>query len=124
MKKSLLIISLVLHIVYYIVVVLSLGDYEYVGGVGMAFKLWIYAMLFAPLCLLSHLVQSVVELLFHKNTVGVIKLVLIVIGFPLFFIFGMKSGVISSIIWNVYFLFIFIIQISSLFIRKHRNNSK
>ena len=122
MKKTWLVIALILHIVYYIIALFSLGDYEYVRGLGMGFKLWIYAMLFVPVCLLVHLIQSADELLTRPRIFSVVKLVLVIIGFPLCFLVGMSASVLDLIIWNSYFTVLFVLQIFTLFIRKQKDS--
>lgn len=121
MRKTPLIIGLVLHIIYYIFALLSLCNYKFVHGLGTGFKLWIYAIVLALVCLFVHLIQSADELLSYKSKFGITKLLLVIIGFLLYFFIGIKSGIWNSIIWNCYFTTIFVFQIFSLFIRKYDN---
>lgn len=120
-KRIPVIICLSFQVIYYILAISSLRDYEYVRGVGIGFKLWICAMLFALVSLLAHCTLIVDELLSHKSAFSVIKLILVIVGFPLYFLVGITSGVRNSIIWNVYFTIVFVFQLFSLFIRKQHN---
>ena len=118
MKKALTIFGLILHIAYYIFAVLSLGDYEYKGyGVGKAFTFWLFAMIISLHCIFIYLINAIVCIVMSRKMFNILKLTLILCAFPLCVFVGCAAGVANSIIWNIYFAIIFVIQIISLFVK-------
>ena len=122
MKKALLISGLVLHIFYYAIVVLSLGDYGYLGhGVGKAFRLWIVSCVLAVLVIVVYLADAVFCIIKNKSTFGIIKLSAFVIALPVFFAFGVSGVTLSAVIWQVFFGALFVLQCASLFVKCEDN---
>ncbi len=119
MKKVLTIIGLALHLIYYVFAILSLGDYEYIGyGVGKAFAFWIYAMLISLIVIGVYLADGIVSFVKRRRTFELLKLILIALSFPVCVCVGCSAGVANSIIWNIYFAIVFVMQITSLFVKE------
>ncbi|WP_407453269.1 hypothetical protein [Methanobrevibacter sp.] len=119
MKKIPSIMCLVVHILYYILAILSLGDYEYTEGHSTGFKIWIVAMLVAFFCIFLYFILSFYEIILYKDIFYIVNFILITVGIPLLFTVGFHLTVLSSVIWNSYFSIIFIFRIILLF-RKER----
>ncbi len=115
MKIALTISGLGLQVVYYILAVLSLCNYEYSGhGIGKAFAFWIYAMLTASLCVLIYCVEAVYTQQKDKSRFHTIKLVSVILAIPLLVFIGMTAAPVCSVIWNIYFIGLFLLEIVSL----------
>ena len=111
-------IGMTFHIIYFVFAVLSLGDYEYSGhGVGKAFAYWIYAIIFAFPTVAFYLVDAITTFIKRKRTFNIIKLVVMSLLIPALSI-GTSAGVKQSIIWNTYFISVFVFQFISLFIKQ------
>ncbi len=122
MRKVLTMVGLVLHIIYYIFAILSLGNYEYAGyGVGKAFAFWIYATIISLPCLSIYLIDAIKSILTNKKIFNILKLVIIVLAVPLWRTLGGSGNVVCLIIWNIYFAIVFFIQIMSLFVKCDKN---
>ena len=118
MKKTLLSIGMIFHIIYYIFAVLSLVDYDYMGyGVGKAFAFWIYAMIVSFPVIVFYLIEALRTFIKRKKIFNLLKLIAVIILVPLCIFVGCTSGVLESIIWNIYFFIIFVVQFISLFFK-------
>ena len=118
MRKVLLSVGLSIHIIYIVLAILSLGDYEYSGhGIGKAFAFWIYAMMIAMPVVGIYLVEGILSFVKHRNRVNFLKLVAVGILVPLHLYVGSSAGTVQFVVWNTYFLMIFAIQIVFLFIK-------
>ena len=118
MKKILLSIGFILHIIYYIFAILSLGDFEYSGyGIGQAFAFWIYAMIISIPVVIIYLIEGIKTFLICRNLFNFLKLIVVIILIPLFLFIGSSAGVVESVIWNLYFCIVFVIQFISLFVK-------
>lgn len=115
--KKLTVVGLLLQIVYYVLLVLSLGDYEYSGvGVGRAFAYWIYAIITAIPCVLCYLIPAVHRFQTDKSRHSRIMTAATVIGFLLLLTIGSAGDTAMAIVWNIYFLALFVLEIRSLFL--------
>lgn len=118
MKKKLTIAGLILHIVYYIFAILSLGDYAYSGyGVGLKFAYWLYAMCFALFCIGIYYIDVFWSILLSRKPFQILKFIVILLAAPLCLLVGGSAGAANAIIWNVYFAFVFAVQVISLFVK-------
>lgn len=124
MKKILTIIGLLLHIIYYVFAILSLGDYEYSGyGHGTAFAYWVYAMAISILIIIIYIAESIISLINSQRTFNIIKLIVVIALVPLVYYVGGTADTVCSIIWNIYFTVVFILEIISLFIKNNNNDN-
>lgn len=118
MKKILTIAGLILHIVYYVFALLSLGNYEYSGdGIGRAFAYWIYAMCVALLSIGIYYIDAFWSILLSRKPFQILKFIVILLAAPLCLLVGGSAGAANSMIWNVYFAFVFAVQVISLFVK-------
>ena len=121
MKKILNFIILSIYIVYYIVLSLSLilGLYVKSSGRGnhISFNFWVLNMVItAGLCILLNCIFSILSIKSEQNLTNIVVLVLSVLSIPMFFVFGEKLSLIPIIIWNIYFLLLFILRSTSKFL--------
>ena len=103
-------IGLLIHIVYYILSILSL----FYTGI-KSFDYWLHAIVLAIPITILYLFESIKAFKNNKNIFNTVKLIVIIISVPLFIFVGGTDATICSIIWNIYFFIIFVIEIISLF---------
>lgn len=109
-------LGIALHTLYYVLTVLSLFDYNYRGyGVGKAFLFWILAVIVSFPIVLLYLGDGIRDFIKCKNAFSIIKLVAVILLVPLSLLCGTSAGVVESVVWNVYFFAVFVIQLLSLF---------
>ena len=114
MKNRLLKAGLILHIIYYVLAILSLGNYEYSGeGIGAAFAFWIYAMLISIPCIIVYIIEAIKSIIKKRNFFNVLKLILVIGLVPMLWYIGGSAEILCSIVWNVYFAVIFAMQIKA-----------
>ena len=119
MNKILTVVGLIFHIIYYMLAILSLGEYEYIGyGVGKAFRFWIYAMLISLIIITVYLTDGIIAFVKNRKLFNILKLIFIIVTVPFYIFVGCSTGIANSIIWNIYFAIVFIIQIISLFVKR------
>lgn len=111
MKRILLLLGVILHAIYYIPALLSLFATN-------GFDLWVLAMVLSFPVIVIYLIDAIKALKMHHTKFDVFRLVIIIVSFLLCVGVGCTLGTVYSIIWNLYFLFIFIIQLLSLFIKR------
>ncbi|MBO7519223.1 MAG: hypothetical protein J6T73_00450, partial [Clostridia bacterium] len=117
-KKTLVIIGLSFHIVYYIFAILSLGNYGYTGtGNSPNFQFWIYAMIISLPCVILYTIDAVKSLVKQRTPFIFARSFYIFSAIPLLVFIGATLGVTESIIWNIYFGVLFILELVSLFLK-------
>ena len=117
-KKLVTFIGLAAHVLYYVLALLSLGDYEYSGhGMGRAFGYWILAMLVAVIVIAVYFSEAMYSVITHVCAFNVLKLLLVLAAVPLWVYIGCAVGVRNSIIWNTFFAILFGLEILSLFVK-------
>ena len=88
---------------------------------GKAFTFWLFAMIISLHCIFIYLINAIVCIVMSRKMFNILKLTLILCAFPLCVFVGCAAGVVNSIIWNIYFAIIFVIQIISLFVKNETN---
>ncbi len=116
MKKVLLGIGLALHIIYYVHSILSLCYNDY-----RAFDYWLKAMVIAMPVVAVYFIDAIKSLV-NKTTFNIIKLTTVIISIPLLLFVGCTLDTVCSIIWNSYFVILFLLETISLFIKSVNNS--
>lgn len=117
MSKNLTVIGLACHILYFVLTVLSLGDYEYQGyGPGKAFKYMILSAYVAIICVTLYLIGAMCALIRNRRIFNIIRLLAVIISIPVGYN-CIGYGYTPALIGNAYFLILFIIEIISLFLK-------
>jgi hypothetical protein len=78
--KGIKLIGIILHAIYYILIIFSFGNYDYPGyGFGIGFVLWFFAVLISIPIIILYLIDGIVLLAKNRNLFNALKLILIVI---------------------------------------------
>lgn len=118
-SKTFSIIGLIIHAFYYIFTMIGLICYfaETTGsapseyGVQRSGAYWIFTMLIAAAALFFYLISVTFGIVTEKKLIYFVKLILVIAAIPLYIFVGAASGVSNFIIWNVFFLIIFIVHL-------------
>ena len=110
-KKSLL-PALITQAVYYVLFSLSMFDYGYSGeGKGPAFLIWIISLLPAFISIVFHILGAVLNISREQKLVPIIYLILAILAIPLLITVGTSASTVDTIIWNTYYLILFLISL-------------
>lgn len=93
-------------------------DPEYIGPT-RSFAFWIYSIILAFAGMLSYIVDAVFCLL-RPTRFHILLAAIIFLGVPMLIFVGCRLGI-NILIWNLYFLSIFVLEVID--IRKHRKGS-
>ena len=117
-KKSLL-PALITQAIYYVIFILSMFDYDYSGeGFGPAILAYIISFVPAFISILFHILGALLNISRDKKFVPLIYLILAILAIPLLITVGTSASTVDSIIWNAYYLILFLIPLSFC-LKKH-----
>lgn len=115
MRRLLTVSGLVLQVLYFVFTALSYGEYEYSGaGVGKGFAFMIYSIIAAVLCLGVYLAEVVYAFVKKYSVFNLVKLLAVIGSIPLCY-FCIGGDVVSAMIWNAYFVGVFLLETVALF---------
>ncbi len=110
-KKSLL-PALITQAIHYVLLILSMFDYGYLGeGMGLGFIFWIISLLPAFISIVLHILGAVLNIRREKTLISIIYLILAILAIPLLIIVGTSADTVDTIIWNTYYLILFLIPL-------------
>ncbi|MBO4216983.1 MAG: hypothetical protein J5940_03475 [Clostridia bacterium] len=116
--------GLVVHIVYFVLAIISLCCYytqspPAEGGLPLAFRWWFWSTIVAAVCIFFYLIGAVSGIIAKRDTLEKIKLVIVVGAIPMW-----GFGVGHFVVWNVFFVILFAVELIPLIIEFKKKNRK
>ena len=123
-SKAFNIIGVVVHIVYFVLAIISLCCYytqspPAEGGLPLSFSWWFWSTMVAAACIFCYLIGAVSGFIAKRDTLEKIKLVIVVGAIPMW-----GFGVGYFVVWNVFFAILFAVELIPLIIEFKKNNRK
>lgn len=116
--KAFGVMGLLTHLVYCVLTIIELYFY-FSGseeGIRRSGAVWTFAVIIVPICLFFYLISVTFGIMTEEKMIYIVKLILVLAAIPMYIFIGGASGVADFIIWNVFFLILFVVHLVPLII--------